>query len=146
AARAVEPEGHVVVARWGWFYDVFARFDPVGAEEVLADGSELLLGGGVDDDDPGEGVVDEVAIVVGALKDGVDGDGDGADADRPEEGGDPAGAVEAADEDPFFAADTLGQEGAGGSVGEPGKVAVGDISGRGVDGDLGGAAGQIPLE
>ncbi len=71
----------------------------------------------------------------------VDGDGDGADADRAEEEGDPAGGVVAGEQDALLAADAEVEEGAGGAAGEEVEVAVGDVGGGGVDRGLGGPAG-----
>src|SRR5260370_39103772 len=65
-ARAVEPEGHVVAARWGWI-DLFFDRDLPGAKELWRRGRaldgclQLLLPSAVDDDDAGARVLDVVA-------------------------------------------------------------------------------------
>ena len=77
-----------------------------------------------------------MVVVLASLQERVDRDGYGADADRAEEGGDPAWAVVAGDQDALLAPDTDVEKGAGGAAGELVQVAVGEVGRDGVDGDL----------
>src|SRR6266545_5302391 len=85
-------------------------------------------------------------VVVAPLEQRVDRDGNGPDADRAEECGDPTGRVVASDQHPLLAADSEIEEPAGGGVGQLEEVAVRDLAGGGMDRDLAGALGQVPLE
>ena len=88
-----------------------------------------------------------MVIVLASLEEWVDRDGHRADADRAEEGGDPARGVIAGDEDALLAPHAQVEEGAGGAADELVEVTVGDVASGGVDGDLGGAAGgEVALE
>jgi hypothetical protein len=87
-----------------------------------------------------------VVVVLASLQEGVDRNGDGADSDRAEEGGHPAGGVIADQEHALFASDAEVEEGPGRAVGELEEVGVGEVTGGGVDGDLGGAGGEVALE
>jgi len=102
---------------------------------------QLLFGVGVDHDDLRQGIVDVVVVILAPLEERVDWNRDGADSDRPEEGGHPARAVVANDEHTLLAPQAKVEEGAGGAGDQPGKIAVGQVAGGGVDRDLGGAAG-----
>ena len=110
-AGAVEPEGHIVPSRGGGV-DLLVGSDLVGAQDLRlvgrasGRGGQLLRRVGVDDDHPRQAVLDVVVVVLGALEQGVDRDGDGADADGPEEGGDPPWGVVARDEHALFAPDS----------------------------------------
>ena len=87
-----------------------------------------------------------MVVVLAALEEGVDGDGDCADANRAEEGGDPARGVVAHEQDTLLTADAEVEEGAGGPVGQLEEIGVRDVAGGGVDGDLGGPGGEVALD
>src|SRR5438876_2943582 len=151
-AGAVEPESHIVPARRSGF-DLIPVGDLVGTHHSRLvprprhRRRELFLGVGVDDHDPGQRVFDEVVIVLASLEEGIDRYRNRTDTDRAEEGGDPARGVVAGDEDALLAPHAQVDEGAGGAAGQLVEVAVSDVAGGAVDGDLGGAAGgEVALE
>src|SRR5207253_4433137 len=149
---AVEPEGHGVRACGGG-RDLVAGRQQVGAEDprfggcTIRGGPQFFLGVVVYHHDPGQRVVEVVVVVLASLQERVDRDGYGADTDRAEEGGDPAWAVVAGDQDALLAPDADVEQGAGGAAGELVQVAVGEVGRDGVDGDLGRAAGgEVALD
>ena len=58
----------------------------------------------------------------------------------------PAGPVVGDDQDTLLSPDTVVDEQSGGAAREPGQVAVGDVSRRGMDGNLAGAGFQVAVQ
>src|SRR5207247_5951997 len=115
--------------------------DPRFGGCTIRGGPRLFLGVVVYPHDPGQRVVEVVVVVLASLQERVDRDGYGADADRAEEGGDPAWAVVAGEQDALLAPDADVEQGAGGAAGERVQVAVGEVGRHGMEGELCGAAG-----
>ncbi len=140
-AGAVEPEGHVIFARGGdcevraW-RDLIGAQHPRGAGGSVHRGLELLLGIGVDDDHPGKRVLDEVVVVLAALKQRIDGHRHGSEAYRSKKGGNPTGSVVADDEHPFLTPDAEVVQLVRGTARELEQVSVGDVFGGGGNREL----------